>query len=168
MPQNDFKYKLHACIIKDKKKHKRMFGTINGRSRISYLNQLVFFFNRDSLIVPIINCGTSFYAGFVIFSVLGFMATNKGSTVADVIDSGMIWWYDIVLSRLYLCIFIYIHVAILFQLNVYLYTYIHSLDIIVFDLATCTLKSTLIYCILYSDQRNLRALNEIAIHKCLI
>ena len=31
---------------------------------------------------------TSFYAGFVIFSVLGFMATNKETEVANVVDDG--------------------------------------------------------------------------------
>ncbi|XP_064598237.1 sodium- and chloride-dependent glycine transporter 1-like isoform X2 [Liolophura sinensis] len=43
---------------------------------------------RDAFIVPVINCLTSFYAGFVIFSVLGFMAKNKGVTVDKVADSG--------------------------------------------------------------------------------
>ena len=39
---------------------------------------------RDSLIVPIVNVLTSFYAGFVIFSVLGYMAKLKGVSVDDV------------------------------------------------------------------------------------
>jgi len=43
---------------------------------------------RDSLIVPITNILTSFYAGFVIFSVLGYMALTKGVDVADVAASG--------------------------------------------------------------------------------
>ncbi|XP_074663038.1 sodium- and chloride-dependent glycine transporter 1-like isoform X1 [Tubulanus polymorphus] len=43
---------------------------------------------RDALIVPFINCGTSIYAGFVIFSVLGFMAHEKHTTVADVARGG--------------------------------------------------------------------------------
>ncbi|XP_069107592.1 sodium- and chloride-dependent glycine transporter 1-like [Argopecten irradians] len=43
---------------------------------------------RDSLIVPIINCLTSFYAGFAIFSVLGFMAHSKGVTVDEVAKGG--------------------------------------------------------------------------------
>ncbi|XP_064598134.1 sodium- and chloride-dependent glycine transporter 1-like [Liolophura sinensis] len=43
---------------------------------------------RDAFIVPVINCLTSFYAGFVIFSVLGFMAKNKGVTVDKVADGG--------------------------------------------------------------------------------
>ena len=43
---------------------------------------------RDSIIVPLINCGTSMYAGFAIFSVLGFMAVQKGVDVQDVADEG--------------------------------------------------------------------------------
>jgi len=40
-------------------------------------------------VVPLINCLTSVYAGFVIFSVLGYMAAQAGVEVKDVVDSGM-------------------------------------------------------------------------------
>lgn len=43
---------------------------------------------RDAMIVPIINCGTSIFAGFVIFSVLGFMAHTAGTTVDEVVKQG--------------------------------------------------------------------------------
>ncbi|XP_021364323.1 sodium- and chloride-dependent glycine transporter 1-like isoform X2 [Mizuhopecten yessoensis] len=43
---------------------------------------------RDALLVPVINCLTSFYAGFAIFSVLGFMAYSKGVSVEDVATGG--------------------------------------------------------------------------------
>ncbi|XP_074660842.1 sodium- and chloride-dependent glycine transporter 1-like isoform X2 [Tubulanus polymorphus] len=43
---------------------------------------------RDSLIVALINCGTSVYAGLVIFSILGFMAYEKNVDVADVARGG--------------------------------------------------------------------------------
>ncbi|XP_063412861.1 sodium- and chloride-dependent glycine transporter 2-like [Mytilus trossulus] len=43
---------------------------------------------RDSFLVPIINCLTSFYAGFVIFAVLGFMAHKKGVSVDKVAAGG--------------------------------------------------------------------------------
>lgn len=43
---------------------------------------------RDSLVVPLINCLTSFYAGFVIFSVLGFMANYKHDTMEHVAKGG--------------------------------------------------------------------------------
>ena len=45
---------------------------------------------RDSLLVPAINCLTSFYAGFVIFASLGFMAHQKGVSVKDVAAGGTI------------------------------------------------------------------------------
>ena len=43
---------------------------------------------RDSLLVPIINCTTSVYAGFVVFATLGFMAKEKGLPIEDVAEGG--------------------------------------------------------------------------------
>ncbi|XP_067932266.1 sodium- and chloride-dependent glycine transporter 1-like [Watersipora subatra] len=43
---------------------------------------------RDSLIVPVINCATSIYAGFVIFSILGYMAEIKDVGVDKVATQG--------------------------------------------------------------------------------
>ena len=48
----------------------------------------MFFFCRDSLIIPFINCFTSVYSGFAIFAVLGFIANMKNVDVADVADEG--------------------------------------------------------------------------------
>lgn len=44
---------------------------------------------RDSLIVSIGNCLTSFFAGFVIFSFLGFLAYTLNTTVDKVAESGV-------------------------------------------------------------------------------
>ncbi|CAH3152263.1 unnamed protein product [Porites lobata] len=43
---------------------------------------------RDSIIFACVNSGTSFYGGFVIFSVLGFMAQKQGVKVEDVAKGG--------------------------------------------------------------------------------
>ena len=43
---------------------------------------------RDSVLFAIANSGTSFLAGFVIFSVLGFMAKELGQPIEDVVAAG--------------------------------------------------------------------------------
>ncbi|XP_064620268.1 sodium- and chloride-dependent glycine transporter 1-like [Lineus longissimus] len=43
---------------------------------------------RDAIIVAVCNCGTSVFAGFAIFSVIGFMAYSVQQPVATVADSG--------------------------------------------------------------------------------
>lgn len=43
---------------------------------------------RDTLVIAIGNCCTSFFAGFAIFSVLGHMALKKDIPVGSVADSG--------------------------------------------------------------------------------
>ncbi|XP_060080599.1 sodium- and chloride-dependent glycine transporter 1-like [Ylistrum balloti] len=43
---------------------------------------------RDAMIVPFVNCGTSVFAGLVIFSVLGFMAHETGVDIEKVVTHG--------------------------------------------------------------------------------
>ena len=47
-------------------------------------------FCRDAVFVTLINCGTSLFAGFVVFSILGFMAAEQNVDVSKVADDGMI------------------------------------------------------------------------------
>lgn len=43
---------------------------------------------RDAFILALINSGTSFFAGFVVFSILGFMAAEQGVDISEVAESG--------------------------------------------------------------------------------
>ena len=44
--------------------------------------------HRDALLIGVINCCTSFFAGFAIFAILGFMAKQTGQNIEDVVKSG--------------------------------------------------------------------------------
>uniref|UniRef100_A0A670JHR5 Sodium- and chloride-dependent creatine transporter 1-like n=1 Tax=Podarcis muralis TaxID=64176 RepID=A0A670JHR5_PODMU len=43
---------------------------------------------RDAYVLAVINSSTSFFAGFVVFSVLGFMASEQGVDISQVAESG--------------------------------------------------------------------------------
>ena len=43
---------------------------------------------RDAIIVCWLDCATSVFGGFVVFSVLGFMAKDAGTTVDKIVASG--------------------------------------------------------------------------------
>lgn len=43
---------------------------------------------RDCVALVCVNSGTSIYAGFAVFSVLGFMAKQQGVSVAEVAEQG--------------------------------------------------------------------------------
>jgi len=43
---------------------------------------------KNAFLTSIANCGYSFFAGFAVFSVLGYMAMQKGVAIPDVIKSG--------------------------------------------------------------------------------
>ncbi|XP_014664701.1 PREDICTED: sodium- and chloride-dependent GABA transporter ine-like [Priapulus caudatus] len=60
-------------------------GGLIAMSSFSNFNNNVI---RDAIAIPLISLGTSLYAGLVIFSVLGFMALQKGVDVADVAEQG--------------------------------------------------------------------------------
>lgn len=59
-------------------------GIVNMASYNEFKNNS----KRDAILVPIVNCSTSIFAGFVVFSVLGFMSHVTGLPVSSVATGG--------------------------------------------------------------------------------
>lgn len=47
-------------------------------------------FCRDAILTSTVNCVTSFFSGFAIFSVLGYMAQKHGVKIKDVATEGVL------------------------------------------------------------------------------
>ncbi|KAI8432723.1 hypothetical protein MSG28_013684, partial [Choristoneura fumiferana] len=52
------------------------------------LNNITFIFCRDCLVTTLVNCFTSFFSGFVIFTYLGFMSHKQGVPISSVATEG--------------------------------------------------------------------------------
>ncbi|XP_049302687.1 sodium- and chloride-dependent glycine transporter 1 isoform X2 [Bactrocera dorsalis] len=59
-------------------------GIVNMASFNNFRNNA----RGDAFVIPIVNCATSIFAGFVVFSVLGFLSHQSGIPVATVATSG--------------------------------------------------------------------------------
>ena len=66
-----------------------MFGyAVHCYMFVKNLNFDFYFVFRDALIISCVNSGTSMFSGFVIFSVIGFMANQQNKPVSEVAASG--------------------------------------------------------------------------------
>ncbi|XP_065083593.1 sodium- and chloride-dependent glycine transporter 1 [Ochlerotatus camptorhynchus] len=59
-------------------------GIVNMASYNQFKNNT----KLDSILIPIVNCGTSIFAGFVVFSVLGYLSHQTGLPVSTVATGG--------------------------------------------------------------------------------
>ncbi|RUS69231.1 hypothetical protein EGW08_023006, partial [Elysia chlorotica] len=60
-------------------------GSLSTLASYNKFNHMIF---RDAMIVPAVDCFTSVFAGFVIFSVLGFMSHTTAKPVEQVVAQG--------------------------------------------------------------------------------
>jgi solute carrier family 6 amino acid transporter-like protein 5/7/9/14 len=61
------------------------WGGLITLSSYNKFNNNVF---RDAVVIACANCATSLYAGFVVFSFVGFMAEELGKSVSHVAKTG--------------------------------------------------------------------------------
>jgi len=63
-------------------------GAMGGLTTLSSYNKFNNNCHRDALLITVINCATSIFAGLVAFAILGIMADVTGQDVKDVVKSG--------------------------------------------------------------------------------
>mgnify|MGYP001803448002 CR=1 FL=1 len=66
-------------------------SVVNGRQRAELLlcpSDDDTYLCRDAILVTLLNCGTSVFAGFVVFGIIGFMAEQLSLDVKDVAVKG--------------------------------------------------------------------------------
>lgn len=61
------------------------FGTLITLSSYNKFNNNC---HRDTILIATINCLTSFFGGFAVFAIVGFMAKETGQDIEDVVQSG--------------------------------------------------------------------------------
>ncbi|XP_035826073.1 sodium- and chloride-dependent glycine transporter 1 [Aplysia californica] len=74
--------------VGDNCNYKHMFIIVIFIVPFSYCFLIIYYLPRDAFMIPIINCLTSFYAGFVVFCTLGHMAKIKNVDIDDVTKGG--------------------------------------------------------------------------------
>ena len=88
-------YHCSCCVTC--KQHPNNFSTyFNVRV---YMIRWFYYFFRDAILFAVANSLTSLLAGFVIFSVLGFMAFKQNVSVADVAESGQFFFFNHFLDK---------------------------------------------------------------------
>ncbi|XP_072371653.1 sodium- and chloride-dependent neutral and basic amino acid transporter B(0+)-like [Scyliorhinus torazame] len=61
-------------------------GTISALSSYNRFHNDCY---RDAIVVSVVNCGTSIFAGFAIFAILGHMAHLQDKSVREIVESGV-------------------------------------------------------------------------------
>lgn len=63
---------------------------IKSNHQLHYFFTMVILFFRDCIITTGVNCFTSFFSGFVIFTYLGFMSHKQGVPISSVATEGKV------------------------------------------------------------------------------
>lgn len=62
--------------------------TIGGMTTLASYNQFNTNIMRNAIVIPLANCLTSFFAGFVIFAYMGYLSHLTGQNIENIIEAG--------------------------------------------------------------------------------